>query len=77
MHISEAASSVGTLSISTLYFVFTADEAEFMSVQFLLRFLGIILRVLRLEVSVYNVKLQNSFKPFLLKGDGSKISYYR
>jgi hypothetical protein len=33
MHISEAASNVGTLSISTLYFVFTAAEAEFMSVQ--------------------------------------------
>jgi hypothetical protein len=35
-----------------------------------LRFLGIILRVLRLEVSVYNVygTLQTSFNPLFLKG---------
>jgi hypothetical protein len=33
-----------------------------------LRFLGILWRVLRLEVSIYNVSLQTSFKPLLLKG---------
>jgi hypothetical protein len=34
------------------------------------RFLGIILRVLRLEVSIYNVYIQTSFKPLLFKGRG-------
>jgi hypothetical protein len=33
-------------------------------------FLGIILRVLRLEVSVYNVYITNQFKPLLLGGGG-------
>ncbi len=43
-------------------------EAEFMNV-ISLRFLGIILRVLRLEVSVYTMfTLQTSFKPILPKG---------
>jgi hypothetical protein len=36
-------------------------EAEFMNVQFPLRFLGIILRVLRLKFSVYNVYITNHF----------------
>ncbi len=36
-----------------------------------LMFLGIILRVLRLEVSLYNVYIQTSFKPFLL-GEGGR-----
>jgi hypothetical protein len=44
----------------------TQQEVEFM------RFLGIILKVLRLEVSVYNVyitnQLQTSSKPLLLGG---------
>jgi hypothetical protein len=40
MHISEAASNVGTLSISILYFVFTAAEVEFMSVQFFVEVSG-------------------------------------
>jgi hypothetical protein len=41
-----------------------------------LRFLGIIWRFLRLEVSIYNVSLQTSFKPLLLKGGGGgKIRY--
>jgi hypothetical protein len=36
-----------------------------------LRFLGIFLRVLRFEVSVYNVYITNqSFKPILLGGGG-------
>ncbi len=38
-----------------------------------LTFLGTILRVLRLEISVYNVYIQTSFKPLLLKGGGDKI----
>jgi len=38
-----------------------------------LRFLCIILRVLRLEVFVYNVYTKTSFKQFLLKGGGGKI----
>ncbi len=33
------------------------NEAEFKNVQFCLRSLGILLRVLRLEVSVYNVEV--------------------
>jgi hypothetical protein len=37
-----------------------------------LRFLGIILRVLRLEVSVSNVYITTSFKPLLLKGGGGE-----
>ncbi len=44
-------------------------EAEFMNRTILLRFLGIILRVDRLEVSVYNVYITNQFQTtFLLKG---------
>jgi hypothetical protein len=35
-----------------------------------LKFLFIILRVLRLEVSVHNVQLQTSLKPLLLRGGG-------
>jgi hypothetical protein len=35
-----------------------------------LRFLGIILRVLRLEVSAYNVYITNSLKQLLLKVGG-------
>ncbi len=39
-----------------------------------LRFLGIILRVLRLEVSVNNVYIKNQFQPtFARKGGGVKI----
>jgi hypothetical protein len=39
-----------------------------------LRFLGIILKVLRLEVSVYNVGIKTSFRPLLLKGWGESVS---
>jgi hypothetical protein len=35
-----------------------------------LRFLGIILRVLRLEVSVYNVYITNQFKATFVRGGG-------
>jgi hypothetical protein len=38
-----------------------------------LRFLGIILGVLILEVSVNNVTLQTSFKPLLLRGGGGGV----
>jgi hypothetical protein len=39
-----------------------------------LRFLGITLRVLRLEVSVYNVYITNQFQTtFAPRGEGSKI----
>jgi len=49
-------------------------EAEFMNVQFRWGFwAGIIWGVLRLEVSVYIVYITNSFRPLLLKGEGSKI----
>ncbi len=45
-------------------------EAEFKNVQFL-QFLGIILRVLRLEVSVYNVYITNQFQTtFAQVGEG-------
>jgi hypothetical protein len=41
-----------------------------------LRFLGIILRVFRLEVSVYKVyitnQFQTTFEPFLVKGGGGR-----
>jgi hypothetical protein len=42
---------------------YNSTEAEFMNVKlgFLLRFLGINLRVLRFEVSVYNVYIKNQF----------------
>ncbi len=35
-----------------------------------MRFLGIILRVRRFDVSVYNVYITNQFKPLLLGGGG-------
>jgi len=37
-----------------------------------LRFLGIILRVLRLEVSVFNVYITNQFQTTLAQGEGIK-----
>jgi len=40
-----------------------------------LRFLGIILKFLGLEVSINYVTLQSSFKPFLLKGEGGGVKY--
>jgi hypothetical protein len=47
-------------------------EAEFINVKrtISLRFLGIILRVLRLEVSVYNVYITNSFQTTFARGGG-------
>jgi hypothetical protein len=43
-----------------------------MNVQVSLRFLGIILRVLRLEVSVYNAYITNQFQHhFFSRGGGS------
>jgi hypothetical protein len=49
-------------------------EPEFMNVQFRRGFLGIILRVLRLEVSLYNVYIKNQFQiTFAQGGRGSKI----
>jgi hypothetical protein len=48
-------------------------EAEFMNAQISLRFLGILLRVLRLEVSVYNVYITNQFQTtFAQEGMGVK-----
>ncbi len=38
----------------------------------LLRFLGIILRVFRLEVSVYNVYITNQFQTTFARGEGRK-----
>ncbi len=38
-----------------------------------LRFLGIILRVLRLEVSIYNVYITNQFQATLLKKEGEGV----
>jgi hypothetical protein len=37
-----------------------------------LRFLGIILRVIRLEVSVYNVFITNQFQPTFARGGGGE-----
>jgi hypothetical protein len=49
-------------------------EAEVMNKKISLRFLGIILKVLRLEVSVLQVfTLQTSFIPFLLGGGGGGV----
>jgi hypothetical protein len=42
-------------------------KAVFMDAQFSLKFLDITLSVLRLEVSVYDVYIQTSFKPILVK----------
>ncbi len=39
-----------------------------------LRFLGIIWRVLSLEVSVHNVYITNQFQPFLFKRGGGSVS---
>ncbi len=39
----------------------------------LLRFLGIILRVLRIEISVYNFYITNQFQTTLAGGGGDKI----
>ncbi len=44
-------------------------EAEFINVHFL-RFLGIILRVLILEISAYNVDSTNQFQTTLAPGGG-------
>jgi hypothetical protein len=45
-------------------------EAEFMNVKISLRFLGIILRVIRLAVSVYNVYMLNQFQTTFAWGRG-------
>ncbi len=42
-----------------------------------LRFLGIIFRVLRLEVSIYNVYITNQFQTIFARGGGSKIRLKR
>jgi hypothetical protein len=56
------------------YLFFSFPEAEFMNVQFSLRFLGIILKVLRLEEFVYNDYITNQFQTtFAGGGGGSKI----
>jgi hypothetical protein len=47
----------------------TCPEAEFMNV-LALRFLGIILKVFRLEVSVYHVYNTNQFQPTFARGGG-------
>jgi hypothetical protein len=41
-----------------------------------LGFLGITLRVLKLEVSVYKVYTTNSFKQLLLKGGGGGVKSF-
>jgi hypothetical protein len=48
----------------------TSTEAEFMNVQFRSGFLGIILKVLRLEVSVYNVYITIRFQSHFSGGGG-------
>ncbi len=50
-----------------------STEAEFMNVQFSLRFLGIILGVLRIEVSVYNVYFKNQFQTTFPQGGGTPL----
>ena len=45
-----------------------SPEAEFMNVTVSLRFLGIILRVLILEVSVYSVYVTNQFQTTFVPG---------
>jgi hypothetical protein len=42
-----------------------------------MRFLGIILRVLRLEVSVYNIYITNQFQPTFARGEGEVKSVCR
>ncbi len=42
-----------------------------------LRFLGIILRVLRLEVFVYNVYIINQFQTTFAQGGGGGVKYCR
>ncbi len=57
----------------TLYF-YVFPEAEFMNVHF---FLGIILRVFRLEVSVYNVYITNQFQTTFAQGGERKAEENR
>ena len=58
----------------TLHSFIENTEAEFINVLFSLKFLGIILRVLRLEVSVYNVYITNQINP-LFKNNVPSIGY--
>ncbi len=55
---------------SGMYTVHVVHEAEFMNEQISLRLLGIILRVLRLEISVYNVYIKNQFQTTFAGGGG-------
>jgi hypothetical protein len=63
-------SSLQQACLNLIYACLT--EAEFMSIQFRisLRFLGIILRVFRLEVSVYNFYITNQFQTTFAQGGG-------
>jgi hypothetical protein len=57
------------LQLSALYYYneqMMRPEAEFMNVQFL----GIILGVIRIEVSVYNVYVTNQFQTTFARGKG-------
>jgi hypothetical protein len=48
-----------------------SPEAEFMKVQFL----GIILRIVRLEVSIYDVYITNQFQTTFAHGGGGGFLY--
>ncbi len=48
-------------------------EAEFMNVQFHWGFLGLILRVLRLEVSLHSVYIINQFQTTFAQGGGGGV----
>jgi hypothetical protein len=52
-------------------------EAEFMNVLFCWDFLGIILIIIRLEVSVYNVYTTNLFPTTFAQGEGGVKSVCR
>jgi hypothetical protein len=58
--------------ILVLYLCSVSTEAEFMNVHctMSLKFLGIILRLFRLEVSDKMITFQTSFRPLLLGGGG-------
>jgi hypothetical protein len=45
-------------------------EAEFMNVQFFVEVSGHNLRVLRLEVSIYNVYITNQYQTTVTQGEG-------
>jgi len=67
-----ASAHFGNINATHQHPLLVATRSQIHERTFSLRFLGIILSVRRLEVSVYNVSLQTSFKLLLLKGNSKE-----